>query len=158
MTKTVEESHTQQVQLLMQRHMNGLERLYGGQLLEWIDTVAGVVSRRHCESQTVTVFIDDLEFRSPAYLNDMLVLDGRVTWVGKSSMEVRVDTFIEKSASERTLINRAYFVMVAIDENGKSIEVPRLELTTDEEKREWEAGEKRQIHRVKHRNRQQNSN
>ena len=72
-----------------------------------------------------------------------LVLNGHITYVGRTSMEVRVDTFIESLSGERTLINTAYVVMVALDENDCPTPVPGLILTTDEEKAEWEAAKKR---------------
>jgi acyl-CoA hydrolase len=58
-------------------------------------------------------------------------------------MEVRVDTFVEKINGERTLINRAYLVLVALDENEKPVQVPKLILETEEEKAEWQAGIRR---------------
>ena len=78
-----------------------------------------------------------------AYQNDMIVLKGKLTYIGKTSMEVRVDTFIENSKGMRRCINRAYVVMVAIDHNGKPMEVPRLKLETENERIEWNGGKKR---------------
>ncbi|MFQ8841269.1 MAG: hypothetical protein ACLR8P_10535 [Clostridium fessum] len=58
-------------------------------------------------------------------------------------MEVRVDTFVESLSGARKLVNTAYVVMVALDENEHPMEVPGLLVETDEEKAEWEAGVKR---------------
>ena len=58
-------------------------------------------------------------------------------------MEVKVDTFVEKLSGERTRINTAYVVLVAIDENEQPARVPRLILDTEEIKAEWERGVKR---------------
>ena len=66
-----------------------------------------------------------------------------MTYVGKTSMEVRVDTFIEDLSGKRKRINCAYLVLVALDENEKPIEVPRLLPQTEEELQEWQAGKKR---------------
>lgn len=71
------------------------------------------------------------------------MLVGCITHVGKTSMEVRVDTFVESLAGERRRINRAYLVMVALDDNEQPTPVPGLILETDEEKQEWEAAIKR---------------
>lgn len=76
-------------------------------------------------------------------MNDTLVLIGRVTHVGRSSMEVRVDTYVEELNGIRRMINRAYVVMVAIDSEGKAIEVPGLVVETESERAEWEGGERR---------------
>ena len=73
----------------------------------------------------------------------MVVLLGRVTYVGRTSMEVRVDTYTEDLDGTRKMINRAYLTMVAIDEQGQAIEVPSLILETDEQRAEYEAAVKR---------------
>ena len=124
-------------------HVNGYGRLFGGILMQWIDETAGIVARRHAECTITTAAIDNLSFKSPAYQNDTIVLKGEVTFVGKTSMEIRIDAFIEEIHGERRLINRAYVVMVAIDKDGKPIPVPSLELVSDEERTEWESAVKR---------------
>ena len=58
-------------------------------------------------------------------------------------MEVRVDTFVESLSREKRLVNRAYFVMVALDEDEKPVRVPGLIPETDEDRLEWEAGAQR---------------
>lgn len=141
--KEVSDSRTEQVQILNQSTMNGFGRLFGGQLMQWIDVVAAVVARRHSEKNVTTVLVDRLEFRQAARVNNTLVLNGHITYVGRTSMEVCVNTYIESLTGERTLINTAYLVMVALDENDRPTPVPRLILKTDEEKAEWAEAEKR---------------
>lgn len=141
--KRVADSMTEQVQIVMNEHINGYGRLFGGKLVEWIDIVAGVVSRRHSNSNVTTASIDNLHFKEAAHVNQTVVLNGRITYVGKTSMEVRVDTFAEALDGKRMLVNRAYLVMVALDENERPTAVPPLLLETEEEKTEWIAGEKR---------------
>lgn len=141
--KRVEESLTEQIQILMPQHINGVGRLFGGRLVEWIDIVAGVVARRHSECNVTTAAIDNLQFKEGAYLNDTLVIIGRMTYVGSTSMEVRIDTYVEELSGIRKPINRAYLVLVAIDENGKPTRVPRLLLETEAQKAEWQGAEKR---------------
>ena len=122
--KRVEDSLTEQTYLLMHRHINGYGRLFGGQLLMWIDELAGIVATRHSESRITTASIDNLNFKKAAFLNDTVVLIGKITHVGRSSMEVRVDTYVETLDGMRHVINRAYVVMVAIDEEGKAVPFP----------------------------------
>lgn len=141
--KKVSESRTEQTQIIMPEHINGDNRLFGGRLAEWIDVVAAAVARRHSNRNVTTVTIDHLEFKEPAYMNDMVVLIGRITYVGRTSMEVRVDTFLESFSGSKLLMNRAYLLLVALDENDRPTQVPRLILETDEEREEWEAGIKR---------------
>ena len=88
--------------------------------------------------------IDNLQFKAGAYVNDTLVLIGRVTHVGHTSMEVRVDTYVESLNGTRSVVNSAYLVLVALDEQGHPTPVPGLLLETESERAEWEAGERRQ--------------
>ena len=141
--KRVSDSLTEQTYLLMHRHINGYGRLFGGQLMQWIDEIAGIVSMTHSGGRITTACIDNLNFKAGAYLNDTIVLIGRITYVGKSSMEVRVDTYVEDLHGMRRVINRAYVVIVAIDEQGHAVEVPGLILETESERAEWEAGKRR---------------
>ena len=98
---------------------------------------------RHAGGRITTASIDNLNFKAGAYLNDTIVLIGRITYVGRTSMEVRVDTYVEDLEGMRRVINRAYVVMVAIDEEGHTVEVPGLIVESESEKAEWEAGQKR---------------
>lgn len=137
--KEVSASKTEQVHILMYEHINGEGRLFGGRLMEWIDVVAGVVARRHSGMTVTTATVDRLEFLAPAYLGDTIVLDGQITYVGNTSMEVRVDTYVEKLSGEKERINRAYLVMVGLGPDGCPTRIPRLTLQTDEERAEWDA-------------------
>lgn len=141
--KTTKDSLTEHTQIIMSNHINGAGRLFGGRLMEWIDMVAGVVGRRHSGCNIITAAIDNLQFKEGAYINEIVVLIGRITYVGNSSMEVRVDTYVEDHKGMRTPINRAYLVLVALDEEDKPIRVPRLKLETEGERAEWEGAIRR---------------
>ena len=142
-SKRVSDSFTQQQYLICPAHINHYGRLFGGQLLKWIDELAGIVAIRHCGGTVTTAAIDNLQFQAPAYSGDMIVLQGMVTYVGRTSMEVRVDTYREALDGRREMINRAYMDMVAIDCKGRPMEVPGLLIETDEQRKEWEAAQKR---------------
>ena len=142
--KRVADSITTDVEILMPSNLNGFERLFGGQLMQWIDVVAAVAARRHSGCEVTTACMDYLEFLSPAYVNEPLLLEARVTYVGTTSMEVRVDTFVEALNGEKRRVNRAYIVMVALDtETRKPTPVPPLLLETEEDHAEWAAGMER---------------
>lgn len=142
--KRVADSITTDVEILMPSNLNGYERLFGGQLMQWIDVVAAVAARRHSGCEVTTACMDYLEFLSPAYVNETLLLEARVTYVGTTSMEVRVDTFVEALNGEKRRVNRAYIVMVALDtETRKPTSVPPLLLETEEDHAEWAAGMER---------------
>lgn len=152
--RRVEDSRTTQVQIVMEQDINGGQRLFGGRLLEWVDVVAAVTARRHCRGNVTTAAIDNLQFRAPARVGDTILLVGQLTYVGSTFMEVRVDSFVEELRGERKLINRAYLVLVAIGGDGRPVPVPRLIPETEEERREWEAGQRR--HDLRNRRRQEN--
>lgn len=143
MEKAVSESRIEQVYQVRPEHLNGAGRLFGGKLMEWIDELAGLVGIRHAQQDVITASIDNLKFIQGAYLKDIIVLIGRVTFVGRTSMEVRVDTYIESIEGIRKPINRAYLTLVAIDAQGNPVEVPGLILETEAQKAEWEAGIRR---------------
>lgn len=148
-TKKVSDSRTEQQYILRPAHINPYGRLFGAQLLKWIDEVAGIVAVRHANAIVTTAAIDNLQFTKPAFAGQMIVLCGRITYVGRTSMEVRVDTYTEALDGTRQLINKAYIDMVAINNEGKAIEVPALETETEEERLEFEAGIKRKEMRKK---------
>ena len=141
--KNVSDSLTEQQYLICQAHLNHYGRLFGGHLLRWIDELAGIVATRHCNATVTTAAIDNLQFLAPAYAGDMIVLKGMVTYVGRTSMEIRVDTYREALDGTRTPINRAYIDMVCIDSQGEPKEVPLLQLETEEQRAEYEAAKKR---------------
>ena len=137
--KTVNDSRTEQVQILSLGTLNGYSRLFGGQLMEWIDIVAAVVARRHSNCNVTTAAVDSLDFNDAAYANDTIVLQGYITRVGNTSMDVCVKTYVEHLSGTRRLINTAYLVMVALDEKERPTTVPRLKIETEEEQLEYEA-------------------
>ena len=150
MDKRVKDSYSEQVQVLTQANINGYNRLFGGQLMEWIDIVAAVVARRHSGRNVTTAVVDTLTFQAPARANDTIIICGYVTYVSRTSMEVCTKTYVENLNGSR-LINTAYLVMVALDENENPTVVPRLILETEEEKAEWAAAEKRSLLRKQRR-------
>ena len=136
---------TTTVQIVMPQHCNGYAkpRLLGGQIMAWIDVIGAVAARRYTQRAVTTVCIDNLTFLKPAYLNDTVVQEAVVTWTGRTSLEVRVDSMVERLDGTRELINRAYAVFVALDDEDRPTAIPMLEPETDEEKQEFRAAEQR---------------
>lgn len=148
-SRKVSESIVQTVHMVRPNHLNGAGRLFGGILMQWIDEIAGLVAKRHARMNVITASIDSLNFLRGAYQNDIVVIIGKITYVGKTSMEVRVDTFIEGIDGDMTPINHAYFTMVGLDRDDKPTTVPRLDLETDEDKEEWEKAKLRREMRTR---------
>ena len=143
---TVSYSRAEQVHIIMPADCNQSFRLFGGKLMEWVDIVAAVVARRHCACDVTTAAIDRLDFLASAKLNDIVVLQGRLVYVGRTSMLVCVDTYVEDSDCDtvnRTHVNRAYLTMVALGKDRSPVAVPALTLESDEEKADYVLGKAR---------------
>ncbi|NLI21724.1 MAG: acyl-CoA thioesterase [Clostridiales bacterium] len=144
--RTVACSRTEQVHVIMPGDCNQSFRLFGGRLMEWVDVVAAVVARRHSGCEVTTASIDRLDFLAPAKLNDLVVLQGRLVYVGHSSMLICVDTFVEDpecESAQRTLVNRAFVTMIALGRDKRPTGVPALLPETEAEKADYELGRAR---------------
>ena len=137
--RSVEFSQVENVYVIRYENINPTGRLFGGQLVSWIDEVAGACASRHTGLAVTTASIDNLTFKRGAYLADRLVLLGRMTYVGRTSCEVRVDSFIEDKDGYRHIINRAFLTYVASDEKGTPLPIPYgLEVNTTAEMARWD--------------------
>ncbi len=139
---------TSGVQIVLPQHCNGYKkpRLFGGQIMAWIDIIGAVAARRFTGQAVTTVCIDHPSFIAPAYLNDTVVQEARVTWAGRTSLEVRVDSFVERLDGSRERINQAYAVFVALDDEDHPVQVPPFIPETESEQKEYEAAlERRKI-------------
>lgn len=126
-TKKRSDSHTEHVQIVMYRHTNGSGRLFGGALLQMIDVVGAICARRHSGTEVTTVAIDNLSFKAPAEINSTIVLISEVMSVGRTSMKVKVSTFVENLDGHREEINVANMTFVALDKNNTPTVVPLLD-------------------------------
>ena len=131
-------------QIVLPRDSNSRWGLYGGKLMDWIDSLGAVVAMRHSNQRTVTAAIESLSFLSRINLGDIVIMEGWVNYVGRTSMEVEVGVEVEDlKTGERRRACDAFLTYVAIDDDGKPVEVPGLELATDAERKRWRAAEKR---------------
>lgn len=120
------DSHTEHVEIVMYRHTNGSGRLFGGALLQMIDTVGAICARRHAGAEVTTVAIDNLSFKAPAELNSTILLIAEVESVGRTSLKVKVTTYVEHLNGQRDEINVANLTFVAMDRYNRPTPVPRL--------------------------------
>lgn len=143
--KTLEDSKVVRYKVLMYEDINGYDRLFGGKLMMMIDEAAGIVATRHCTQIVTTAAVDNLQFKRPAMLSDVVVIEAYMTYVGRTSMEVRVDTYVEdRESGLRHVINRAYLTEVCVDKDGNPQLVPYgLLVETESQKAEWEGALKR---------------
>lgn len=136
-------------ELVLPNDTNLLGNLLGGRLLHWVDIAGAMAASKHSNSIVVTASIDSVDFNLPVRAGEMVVLKSRLTWVGRTSMEVLVEVCSDNFLTgESNLANRAYLTFVALDENGKPRPVPPLIVETEEEKREYQEALKRREERL----------
>jgi uncharacterized protein (TIGR00369 family) len=142
-------SHVTIAQLMQPEHANNLGNVHGGWIMKLVDEVGALACMRHARHRVVTVAIDQMTFRQPIRIGDLVTLDAEVTYAGRTSMEVEVLVTAEDPITgEYTHTNKAYLVYVALDDNQIPVEVPQLVITTPEEKERMEAAIIRQKHRL----------
>lgn len=147
--KKVSDSKVEMRELVLPNDANILGNLLGGRLLHWVDVAGAMAASRHAQSIVATVSIDSVEFNHPVKVGEMIILKARLTWVGRTSMEVLVEVCSENYLSgKEKFTNRAYITFVAVDENNKPHPVPGLILETDDERRENQEAEKRREQRL----------
>ncbi len=144
------ESATTLQRLMLPEHANQLGAVHGGEVMKAADEAGAICAMRHARRPCVTVCVDSMEFHSPVRVGQLLNCRARVTWTGRTSMEVRVQVEAEDViAGQVTLANSAYIVYVALDGMGKPTEVPPLALHTPEDQRLWQEGTLRQQERLR---------
>lgn len=143
--RPVSDTYTEITKIVKNANINGNNRLFGGDLMQWIDETAAVSAMRLCGGNVTTASVDHLVFRKGAKLNDIIVIKAKVTYVGRTSMEVRADTWIwDKFTGRYRVINHAYLTEVYIDENDNPKEIPYdIELNSINDKAEYRGALKR---------------
>lgn len=151
--RTVRETQHETSQLMMPQHSNNLDHVFGGVILAMMDTASAVSAIRHARSNCVTVSVDRVDFREPIHLGDLVIMKCSVNFVGRTSMEVGVRVEAENlQTGVRRHTNSCYLTFVAVDRNGRPVEVPGLIPETEEEKRRFEAAKDRRQRRLEERN------
>ena len=140
-------------QLMQPEHANNLGNVHGGWIMKLVDEAGALACMRHAQRRVVTVAIDQMVFRQPIRIGELVLLNAEVTYAGKTSMEAEVQVTAEDPITgERTHTNTAYLVYVALDRNGNPALVPPLLAETDEEKQRMEGARARQSHRLAQKN------
>ncbi len=143
-------SVTEMTQMVLPNDANILGNVLGGMVMHWVDLAAAIAARRFCGTPVVTASMDTLSFINPIPVGQVARLTAKVTWCGRTSMEVRVDVEAEDlDRREVRPTSVAYLTFVSLDENGRPTPVPRLLTETEEEKKEFRDAEKRREARLK---------
>ena len=132
--KFAKDSVTIMTEMVLPNDTNTLHNLMGGRLMHWMDIVAAIAAQKHCNRIVVTASADNISFKEPINLGNVVTLRSQVTRAFNSSMEVFIEVTAEDiPASKKIMTHRAFFTFVAVDQNGKPIEIPQLVTETAEE-------------------------
>ncbi|HOX83746.1 MAG TPA: acyl-CoA thioesterase [Chryseolinea sp.] len=133
--KTPKESFVSMTELVLPNDTNTLNNLMGGKLMHWMDIVSAIAGQKHCNSIVVTASVDNISFKSPIQLGNVVTLRAKVTRAFNSSVEIRIDVEAENIPEGKKFeSNSAYFTFVAVDKEGHPVEVPEVVPETDEER------------------------
>jgi len=133
----------------MPEHANNMGHVFGGVILSMMDKCAAIAAFRHSRASVVTASIDRVDFREPIHLGDLVVMKASINFAGRTSMEVGVRVEAEELLTgERRHTNSCYLTFVAVDRNGRPIEVPALVPETEDELRRAAAAQERRRSRL----------
>ena len=132
--KFAKDSVTIMTEMVLPNDTNTLHNLMGGRLMHWMDIVAAIAAQKHCNRIVVTASVDNISFKEPINLGNVVTLRSQVTRAFNSSMEVFIEVTAEDiPACKKIMTHRAFFTFVAVDQNGKPIEIPQVVPETAEE-------------------------
>ncbi|MEC3878425.1 acyl-CoA thioesterase [Parapedobacter sp. 10938] len=148
--KFARESHTIMNELVLPNDTNTLNNLMGGRLLHWMDIAAAISAQKHCNRIVVTASVDNVSFRHPVKLGDVISIEAQVTRAFTTSVEVRLVVWAQNIPSgTRVKSNEAFYTFVAIDQHNEKVAAPKLIPETDEEQKLYnEALQRRELRLV----------
>lgn len=150
--RAVRESQHETSEIMMPQHANILGHVFGGVILSMMDKTAAVAAIRHARGDCVTVSVDRVDFREPIHVGDLVIMKASVNYAGRTSMEIGVRVEAENMIDGlRRHTNSCYLTFVAIDRNGRPVEVPRIVPETPAEERRFAAAMERRRRRLEER-------
>jgi acyl-CoA hydrolase len=142
--KLVSESEVVMTELVLPNDTNPLNNLMGGRLMHWMDIVAAIAAQKHSNRIVVTAAADSISFQHPIALGNVVTLKAQVTRSCNSSMEVFIEVWSEDiPANKKVKTHRAFFTFVAVDQNGRPIEVPEVVPSNPDEQELYEGALRR---------------
>jgi uncharacterized protein (TIGR00369 family) len=147
--KPVSASRTIIAQLMQPEHANNQGNVHGGWIMKLVDEAGALACMRHAGKRVVTIAVDQMVFRHPILITDLVTLTAEVSYVGRTSMEAEVQVTAENPITgKRIHTNTAYCVYVALDDDGHPAPVPPLIPETEEQRQRMEEGTARQAYRL----------
>lgn len=142
--RTVMHSEVRMAQVMLPDQANPSGYVHGGELMKLINNAAGVVAARHSKQDVMLVRVAEVNFLAPVEVGNLVLVHAYLTFVSRSSMEVRIELDAESlMTGESHRANTAYLIMVGIDEDGRPTQVPPLLVSTEEQQRRFEEGRAR---------------
>lgn len=134
-------------ELVLPNDTNSHGNLMGGRLMYWMDIAGVIAAQRHCNTEVVTVSVDNISFNHPSRLGNLITIEAKVTRSFHTSMEVSIKVWAEDLKSqEKYLANEAFLTFVSLDSFGKPKQVPELFPETTQEKQDYEGAlQRRQL-------------
>jgi len=143
MNKTIAYSEVHISKLISPSYTYPTGRVHAGEIMQIMYDAARKVAIKHAGSRDVTVIrVDEMVFLHPMCVGTVLTCHACLTFVGKTSMDVEVNVYVEGLGASKAALT-SYFTMIALDEHQHPTPVPKLELITEAEKRRFTEGEQR---------------
>ncbi|MHB8085110.1 MAG: ferritin family protein [Dehalococcoidia bacterium] len=142
--KTVRHSRVTLSQTMMPSQTNPLGFVHGGELMKMLDNAAAIVALRHSQHPVVTAQVETITFKNPVHIGELVTIDAKITFVSRATMETSITAEAENMLSgEKREVLTATFIFVALDADGKVVEVPPLIISTEEEEQLFAIGQAR---------------
>lgn len=125
-------------ELVLPNDTNTFGNLMGGRLMYWMDIAAGIASGKHCNAPSMTASVDNISFKNPIKLGNVVHIEAKVSRAFNTSMEIHLKVWGEDLLHQyKYESNEAFYTFVALDPNGKPRKVPELIPETEEETRHY---------------------
>jgi acyl-CoA hydrolase len=143
-TRKASDSFTIMNELVLPNDTNTFGNLMGGRLMYWMDIAAGIAAGKHCNTPSMTASVDNISFKNPIKLGNVVHIEAKVCRAFNTSMEIHIKVWGEDLLHQyKYESNEAYFTFVALDPNGKPRLVPALVPETEQEVRLYEGALRR---------------
>lgn len=157
--KTIADSRVTLAAMMGPQDANGFGNVHGGVIMKMVDEVGALAAMRHARNPVVTIVIDSMTFLEPIRVGNLVECTAELTYVGRTSIEVRVEVRTENPLTGiSSVTNTAYLVYVALDPEGRPTPVQSLVYQTDDERRRAEEAIARQEYRKRQRHSEQKAN
>ena len=121
-------------ELVLPNDTNTFGDLMGGKLMYWMDIAAYLSAAKHCNSAAMTASVDNISFKTPIKLGNVICIEAIVTRAFNTSMEIHLKVWNQNMITQtRVLSNEAFFTFVALDENKRPKKVPEIIAETEDQ-------------------------